>query len=1024
MPNERHDAHPLPHRLGRLALGALLAFSLPAAHALYPAVRLVDYHHTIWTAKDGAPGAVTMMAQTRDGWLWLGTPAGLYRFDGLKFSKFVPPDGTRMLGSGISNLYVAPDGALLVGYITGGVSVIRGERLAHVATPEQVSMTMRARVDADGTMWIGTVRGLMRGRAGKWDRIGAAHGFPGTVVDEIFLDQDGRLLVSSQGNDVYRLDRQRDRFAPIGAPGGASTIATAPDGTLWGHNGKLWRILPVPPAPAAPSGPTLRMPGDAGGGMFDRDGNHWAVRCPAGLCRTVPAALRGLDRFEPDQLAGERLDQAWQMSSLAPSVLFEDMEGSVWIGTRLGLERFRHNRLSAMPLPAGEKYFQVVRDDRGNALAVSKESGSTFAADGAPLGKRALFTALASGLDGSLLLADDTQVQRIKDGRTYALGRPTGSDGKPVLGRVTRLEGNADETWAAIAGGGLFRFRDGQWAPAGALGLPSRVTAMNVMPDGASWFAQRDGSVLRYAAGRVDTMLAAADKPIGAILQIDATDGVVLAGEESVAVLEDGKLRVLRGDVPEALAGVTGMLRTANGDRWFNGRKGAVRVDAKEWKETLATPGRPLHLTVYDNLDGYTGTALGYTTYSTMAQTADGRLWFVSEVGIMSLDPANAHANPVPPAPVVEPIRVADVRSAAGGIPILPPGTTSLRLDYTALSLAKPERIRFRYRLEGVDEGWQEAGTRRAAFYTRLGPGTYRFRVATLNEDGVPSASDAHTDFVIAPTMVQTGWFHLLLALAGACLLALAYRWRTRRLAQSLNERFQERLDERERIARALHDTLLQNMQALILRLHAAVQPLERGGAARTRIEAILDQADTVMGDARAELKGLRQSGKQGSEHGGADIGQALAAFGQSLQDQFGPRFRLVVGGTARELQAVAWQELYYIGREALFNAYQHACAGTIEAEITYGANELGLVVRDDGAGIAPAVQRHGGREGHWGLAGMKERARALDGTLEWWSRAGRGTEVIARFPAPRVYVRPARQGLRQRLLALLGRRA
>lgn len=1017
MPNKRPDATPLLRRFARLALGSLLAFSFATAHALDPEVKLVDYNHTIWTAKDGAPGAITAMAQTRDGWLWLGTRSGLYRFDGVRFSTFAPPAGMKLPGSGISNLYAADDGGLLVGYIAGGASVIHGDKLVHIATKDQLSTTMRAEVDKDGSVWIATVRGLIRLRDGVWTKIGPEHGFPATAANSLFIDQDGRLLVSSAGNDVYLLDRQRDRFEPLGVPGGARTIVSAPDGSLWTSDDKSWRRLPLPPCKTA-SDRNWHIRTDAGTGLFDRDGNHWALRCPTGLCRVAPSTWRTLARFDAGEPDGERLDQRWQLGSMAPNAVFEDREGNIWIGSQFGLERFRHNRLASIPLPVGEDEFQLVRDDGGKALAVSMHTGATYAADGTRLGQREPQTMFASGLDGSLLWADSTHVQRIKNGRTSDVGKPPGPDGLPLRGRVTRLVGNDVEIWAAVVGGGVFRWRDGTWTAARELKLPSGVTAMNMMPDGSTWFAFRNGSVMRFVDGRVDTIVKPGDSPIGFVLQIDATQGIVIAGEEGVAVVEHGRVHVLRSDAPEALAGVTGMLRTANGDRWFNGRKGAVRVEAMAWEAALADPDRSVRTTIYDNLDGYIASAVAYATYPTITQTADGKLWFVSQAGVLSLNPARLGRNSTPPPVIVGPIQAPESVRAADGIVTLPAGTTSVHLDYTALSYTKPERIQFRYRLDGVDDTWQDAGTRRSAFYTRLVPGTYRFRVTAINEDGVPSTHEASTEFTIAPTLAQTTWFRLLCALLAVALLALAYRWRTRRLAQRLNERFQERLAERERISRALHDTLLQNMQALILRLHAAVKPMERGGETRGRIDAILDQADTVMAEARQELKELRDRG-DGSR---TDIGHALAAFGATLQEQFGAEFKLFVGGTARPLQGVAWQEIYYIGREALFNAYQHAHARKIEVELTYGNGEFGLVVRDDGRGIDDDIQQRGGRDGHWGLPGMKERAAGLGGTLEWWSRAGLGTEVIARFPAARVYAPEEKQRWRRRLRALLGR--
>jgi signal transduction histidine kinase len=371
----------------------------------------------------------------------------------------------------------------------------------------------------------------------------------------------------------------------------------------------------------------------------------------------------------------------------------------------------------------------------------------------------------------------------------------------------------------------------------------------------------------------------------------------------------------------------------------------------------------------------------------------------------------------VPPPLALAPIDVQGATRNADGSITLPEGTTQLRLDYAALSYTKPERVAFRYRLEGVDDDWRDAGTRRSAYYTGLGPGDYRFRVVAFNEDGVPSRGEASVRFTIRPTFVQTRWFLLTCAVAALGLLASLYLWRTRQLARRYADRLQERLAERERIARALHDTLLQSMQGLILRFHSVVKRLPPDSPVRRGMAEILEDADAVMSEGRNEVLNLRTSPDED-----ADLAQALSRFGRSLQENFGPRFQLVVTGEARAIHAFAWQEIYVIGREALFNAYQHALADHIEAEIVYDRDQLCLFVRDDGAGIEGDVRRDGRREGHWGLAGMRERAQTLHGSLDLWSRPHKGTEVVLRVPADRVYTAPARLDLRQWLRALLGR--
>ncbi|WP_306392253.1 sensor histidine kinase [Telluria beijingensis] len=989
------------------------------ALALDPNLRLANYHHTTWTAKEGAPARIGTMAQTRDGWLWLGTQSGLYRFDGITFSKFVAVDGSRLLATSISNLYAQENGDLLIGYIMGGLSVLRNDTVVHLRELGEMRASYQADIDVDGSLWVGATGGLHRYRAGAWTTFGAAQGFAGPNATNVTLDHYGRLW-TNDGEHLYLFDRALQRFTRYDLPGGASAIVPSPDGRVWRGVGGEWQALPLPPKTAPVPMPAWRAPSASAGGLFDRNGNHWALRCPVGLCHTTASRLRGIDRFQAEAVATDRLDQPWQLSNLAPTSILEDQEGNIWVGTQAGLERFRHNKLITVPLPANESWFDVFTDQDGRALLHSRSRGHLFPAGAATFGKQAARVEMASGWDGGLLRADHLGVTHVLDGASTFIPYPREADGTPVGKMPTLVQGQRDELWLTFRGKGLFHFHKGKWTSAAAYGVPRGLMGLSKAPDGAVWIGFRDGSIIRFDEGKTSRFNVGDPAGFGPIIHIDASDGIVLAGEEWLAVLDQGRVRKLRSADPEALAGISGQIVGADGERWFNGRRGAVQAKAQAWKRALANPDALLEVRVFDNLDGYPGTAVALPNMSTAASSRDGRLWFVGSEGVAYLDPARIHRNTVAPAVVIAPLDVAGARRRPDGGLTLPPNTTGLRLDYTALSYAMPERLRFRYRLDGVDRDWQDAGSRRMAFYTRLDPGAYRFRVMAFNEDGVPSEREASIAFDIAPTLVQTWWFRLACGLALLLLAAAVFRWRTRMLARRYAQRYRERLAERERIARALHDSLLQNVQGLVLRLNTALLRMTKGSAAHGDIEAILDQADAVMTEAREELADLRAQPGPAAQ----DLGPALAAFGQALQEQCGPRFALQIVGTPRRLADVAHHELYTLGREALFNAFRHAEADRIEVELGHGGESFTLTVRDDGRGIDPAILCAGGRGGHWGLPGMRERACALGGTLEVSTPAQGGTAIVVRIPARIAYARPARPRLHQRLLGLLGRPA
>lgn len=683
------------------------------------------------------------------------------------------------------------------------------------------------------------------------------------------------------------------------------------------------------------------------------------------------------------------------MSSLSSTILLEDRENNIWVGTDGGLDRFRANKLISIPVPTGVNYYNVATDDTGEPFVVSLPKGHLFRAGTTDYGPLRTHLRAASAVDGGLLVADSTGIDIRKGGQTHTVPLPADARGKPLESHPGVLAGGTGDFWLTLASAGLFHFDHGTWAAASTLGLPSHGTCcFAVDPHGATWFGNRVGDVVRFQAGKLTRLTVGEPGDVGGIRFIDARDGVMIAGDEAIAVMIHGAFRRLRTRDPELLAGVAGVIVTAHGDRWLNARKGAVHITASAWAQALARPELPMEARLFDSLDGYPGSAQSVNGFPTTAESADGKLWFVGTSGVAWLDPARLSRNTVAPVPSISPPNVAGMRPGPDGSIILPPGSTTLRLDYTAPALAMPERVQFRYRLDGVDADWQNAGTRRSVFYTNLGPGQYRFRVMAMNEDGVASSTDANMPFVIEPTAVQTTWFKALCLFLLAGLAVAAYRWRMRRLATRHWERFQERLAERERIARTLHDDLMQNFNGLLLFFHTLSQKLAPGDATKTSMDGILARANTVMAAAREEIVALRSR-----DHAPRDLGAALAEFGQQLQAQHGPRFTLTTTGTVPVLTPFAWNEVDAIGREAIFNAYQHAHPSRVDVELGCTRAGFVLLVRDDGRGLDTTMHR----DGHFGLTGMRERALGISGKLTLHNRREGGLDVMLRVPRHRI---------------------
>jgi signal transduction histidine kinase len=441
---------------------------------------------------------------------------------------------------------------------------------------------------------------------------------------------------------------------------------------------------------------------------------------------------------------------------------------------------------------------------------------------------------------------------------------------------------------------------------------------------------------------------------------------------------------------------------------------GLVRVARSEldaWAGAADKTARTIHVTVFDNSDGLRTLAVVGDYTPRVAKSGDGKLWFMSPDGISVVDPHHLPFNKLPPPVHIEKV-IADRKeyrenllSDAPSNPRLPPLLRELEIDYTALSLVAPEKIRFREKLEGWDHDWQDAGTRRQAFYGNLPPRNYRFRVMACNNSGVWNEAGTSLDFSIAPAYYQTWWFRALCVAAFLSLLWGLYQFRLRQLARQFNIRLEERVNERTRIARDLHDTMLQTFQGLLLKFYGLSVMLADRPEAQQKLEGLLEQGQQAINEGREVVQGLRSSTVIAN-----DLARAFTTFGEELaekQDSHNPvAFQVEVEGETRDLHPILRDEVYRIACEALRNAFQHSGAARIDVGIHYDDRQFWVRIRDNGKGIDQRVLDVGGRDGHYGLPGMHERAELAGGRLVVRSGVNSGTEAAITIPAARAYAK------------------
>ena len=993
------------------------------------APQISQYAHSSWTARDGAQlGLVFAFAQTHDGYLWVGGSYGLFRFDGLRFVPWQPPKGPA-LPSNPYALLVSRDGTLWIGTFNGLVSW-DGSRLTRYpetdgwlvtslmedsegtvwaglfSTPGQLCAIRDGRArcddaqggfglfvwslaqDSAGTLWAGAESGLWQWRPGPPRRIDT----PGSRLGDLSLTPDGQLLAGIRGAGLKRPAGGQLLPYPLRSATGAGAplsdhdiksnkLLRDRDGGLWigteGHG-----LLHVREGQADAFTRADGLSGNIACSLFeDREGNIWY------------GSDKGVDRFR--KLPIVSLSKAQGLPHEATRSVLSTRDGSVWVATDEGLARWQDGGVAVY------KEAQGLPDARVQSL-YEDHDGTLWASTARGLAR----------LDHPAPRPPSRAARRPPAERFERFERVDGVPGKEVYSMTGDDAGNL---WLSV-NDGLVRLHQGRFAeilPWSAFGR--RQQAKVIAADrGGLWLSfWQDGGVMRVKDGKVlATYTAAQGLGAGHVAGLRvAADGTVWAATEEggLSRIKDGRVTTLT--VAEGLPCNTihWSIVDDDGATWLYTACGLIRIQRDDLAAWEADPGHRVAPKAWGGSDGVPLLALTAAYFNPpVAKASDGRLWLASGTDIQVLDPAHLPVNPLPPPVHIESL-VADHRSYAVAPGLrLPPKVRDLTIEFAALSLVDPKNTRFRYRLDGHDTDWQTVVDRRQATYTNLPPGAYRFRVKAANNSGVWNEDGAQLAFSIEPAFHQTAWFRLL---ALALLIALAWsafqiwmRLRIRRVRRQFEATLEARVAERTRIARDLHDTLLQRFNGLLLQFQAACNLLpDRPGESRRVLTAAIDQVAEAITEGRDTVQGLRSAATAAN-----DLAQALRDLAGTLARER-ERGRAVpvhveVHGAPRLLRPEVRDEAFFIAGEALRNALRHAEAAQVDVEIRHDERQLRVRVRDDGHGIDPTVQQAGSKAGHFGLGGMRERAELLGGRLTVRSGAGAGTEVELSVPAARAY--------------------
>lgn len=968
-------------------LGLHVACVLLSAFSPLSAVQgpKAEYSRRVWQLQDGLPQArIQSLAQTPDGYLWVGTSGGLARFDGVRFTVFSRSNTPALADDSILALCASRDGSLWIGTEGGGLVRLKaGEFRAYGTQEGLTNRFVRAlHEDRNGTLWVGTDRGFFQLQAGRFIRLDDRGQVPVLAVLSLREDPKGRLWVAATRGFwiVEGGELRRHSFAAGNADAVVQRLGVQRDGTVWLATAEgliEWK-----------DGRARKLPGSQEYNyqaiLEDSAGNLWIATLAHGLLRFANGQMT---RF----LAPEML------SINTVYTVFEDRQRNIWAGTQDGLVRLSKRTVSVLGKDEGLENENVVTvyEDRDGSVWVATVTGEFYRVNGGkaeivrlPIDDFRARTVLRDSRGDLWLGSYNRGVVRISQNRVDSFNISNGLRNNSIR---HLLEDRAGNIWIAT-GSGLSCW-DGRslktyYTTEGLSYGSVRVLALDSQGD---VLVGTDGGVNRVREGKFirDPVLElVGSERVWAILP--GHDGTLWLGTRGGGLLriKDGAVNRITSRHGLLSDTIYHLLEGPDGRLWMSGPTG-VSSAAFADLDAMAEGRIPaVAVSPYGVAEGMESSQMSGGIQPAGWRLSNGQLWFPSVKGVVLIDPRRPPPS-VPSTVMIESVLVDDREIPLQDVIRIPPGRGRLEIHYTACDLLAPERVTFRYMLEGFDDNWVAASFRRTAYYTNLPPGSYRFRVVRLDAASPQAASEAAVNIVWAPRFFETHWFY---ALCG--LLLAASGWAGFQLyARQTRQRYQALLDERVRLAREMHDTVIQGCVGVSTLLEAASGLAADDGEKRDDLlEQARLQARVTLEEARQAVWDLRHVSPD------AGLEATLRDYASRLSAERGIPLEVETEGAPGTLDARTERNLLLVAREAMRNALAHAAPSRVRVRLSVTKDQLRLEVSDDGRGFDVA-KTEATENGHYGIAGMRERMAQLGGSLQVISSPGSGARVVAVAP-------------------------
>ncbi len=976
-------------RIGATLLLCALTTQTPQAADLKDV--LTGYTVTSWSQKDGLPaGFVYGFAQGDDGYLWIGTTVGLYRFDGVRFTSWDSLSNTALPAGSVRALLAARDGSLWVGLGDGGgiVRISRGKVRAF-ATADGIPITPVSAIaeDLSGIIWAGTATGLFRFSHDKWERWDSAHGGPDDPVTAVHVTRTNQIMVSTS-KAVLTLDPASARTVDV-APIPASTrsiVETSSHLVIVADQFAGFRVVGAP-APASferARGLTV---------LHDSKNNVWVGTAGQGLFRVRFNAQGQVATFE-------RATVLTGLLSNGANGLFEDRDGNIWVGSPEGVTRLTPHKamqITDIGLAAGIGTTSTGTLWVGTVDALLEFPSKT---DDTPtpvahvLPNGAKLRLLHVDQDDELWVATDQGLSQFRGGRFVALPVAPAGDMPRHVDAMT-----ADGTgglWIADSDRGLLHWRKGSLTAVALPQLAPATTIVSTFTDSTdrAWFGLSDGHVViaSDAGVKIAGPADGADAGVYEAVFEDDRHTIWLAGASGLTRFVDGRFATAHTSTAFPLGSLTAIAQDDSDHLWLGSQTGIVQILRSECELAVGDPNHPVQFRLYDRSDGLAGLPFVYSTNRRAARGRDGRLWFVTSRGLSLIDPRGLLPMAAQAPAHIEALVADGTRHVSDGSAVtVRAGTTRLEFEFTAINLTSPMKQRFRYRLDGFDKDWIDAGSRRQAFYTNLPPRDYRFHVQTTDAEARWTEAGETLELSIPPHIYQTVWFGAALLIGASLIVGGSWRLHVRQVRRQ----FALLIGERARLSRELHDTLLQSLVGIALQFDALANDPQFTSSESQRREFVRmrRRVEGYIREARQSIADLRSPRLETQ-----DLATALREAVEREVDGRPIEVSFQASGSPRAYPARLEEQMLKIGREAIVNAARHAHADRIAIELESSESTLTLRVTDNGTGFDPDRLGVDGLP-HYGLTGMRERAEDIGAEFSIASIEGQGTRVEATVP-------------------------